>query len=144
MLTARTVLALSFFVSIIIFPKMAMAQDEADCRDVLSELEWTLVEPDSFPNLRSERSGAALHGIACTEEEIISWFEKHNWTLKRKAIGDGGFAGGGDSSYRFGSALMFCLPRSFVFRLIGADCAARASVIFYEGEVVQVSSGVTK
>ncbi|MEM8801985.1 MAG: hypothetical protein AAGF55_05580 [Pseudomonadota bacterium] len=116
-----------------------MAQSEVDCRDVLSELEWTLVEPASFPNLRSERSGAALHGITCSEEEIISWFENHNWILLRRPTGDGGFYGVGESSHRFDKALVFCLPRSLLLRLIGADCAGQASIIFFEGRVTQVS-----
>ena len=138
MLTVRTLLALSLLISIIIFPKSGMAQNEAYCRDVLNELEWTLVEPNSFSNLRSERSGSALHGIACSEEEITSWFESHNWTLLRRSIGDGGFNGFGETRHRRDKALVFCLPKSFLLRLITANCAAQASIVFHEGRVTQV------
>lgn len=144
MLAVGTVLALTLFVSITVSSKSVMAQNEAECRDVLSELDWTLAEPGSFSHLRSERAGSALHGIACSEEEIFSWFEGHGWTLLRRPIGDGGFYGFGEDSYRLDRSLVFCLPRSFLLRLIGAECAGQASIAFYEGRVTQIYSGVTK
>ncbi len=124
-------------------PAMSLAEEPTPCTTTLSELSWTLDGTEQYSHLNSDQSGGALHGLACEEDEIIYWFERHSWSLLRRVSVDGVSFGTGADSYRADRGLVFCLPRKFPFRWRTNGCSAQVSVLLFEGKITHLIAGPT-
>jgi hypothetical protein len=128
-------------------PVMSHAEEPTRCTATLSDLSWALDGTEQYSHLNSDQSGGTLHGLACEEDEIIHWFERHSWSLLRRVSVDGvsfgtGFGSGADS-YRADRGLVFCLPRKFPFRWRTNGCSAQVSVLLFEGKITHLIAGPT-
>ncbi|WP_417244904.1 hypothetical protein [Celeribacter sp.] len=124
-------------------PAMSLAEEPTPCADTLSELSWTLENTEQYRHLNSDQSGDALHGLACEEDEIIHWFERHSWSFLRSVSVDGASFGTGADSYQADRGLVFCLPRKFPFRWRTNACSAQVSVLLFEGKITHLIAGPT-
>ncbi len=124
-------------------PVMTHAEEPTPCADTLSELSWALENTEQYNHLNSDQSGDALHGLACEEDEIIHWFERHSWSLLPGISVDGASFGTGADSYQADRGLVFCLPRKFPFRWRTNGCSAQVSVLLFEGKITHLIAGPT-
>ncbi|WP_066607856.1 hypothetical protein [Celeribacter halophilus] len=128
---------------LLIGPVISLAAEPTPCADTLSELSWALEDTEQYIHLNSDRSGDALHGVGCKEDEVIDWFERHSWSLLRRVSVDGPSFGTGADSYRADRGLVFCLPRKFPFRWRTNGCVAQISVLLFEGKITHLIAGPT-
>ncbi|RLJ59033.1 hypothetical protein BCF46_1175 [Litoreibacter meonggei] len=125
-------------------PTPLYARTEIDCQSSLSELTWVLKSEEQYGQLQSEKAGKALHGVRCSESDIIIWFEQNSWTLREKTTASGQYFGAASRRYSADRGLIFCRPQPFLLRWSKGGCSAQAAVNMFEGRITQIFSGPTK
>ncbi|MEO9517034.1 MAG: hypothetical protein ABJH45_19115 [Paracoccaceae bacterium] len=69
--------ALAVWCVFLTFPNAAQAEDTQECRAALDAFSWVFDEEGAFYNLHSKDHGHLLHGVKCSQEELIQWLEEN-------------------------------------------------------------------
>ena len=117
------------------------ASEGRNCTETLSELSWTLREGGAYSELNSDQSGKALHGLQCSEAQIVAWFEENSWVHLKTVSPSGESFGSGARRYKADRGLVFCLPRRFPFKWLTNGCFAQASVSLFDGKITNLTAG---
>ena len=137
-------LFMPFLVAAVSFPALARAEVERECKSSLSAMSWVFEKDRNDYPLDTENAGGALHGLSCSEKEIIAWFEENSWALLRTSSASGKWFGNGSRMHRIDRGLVFCRPQPFYLGWLNGGCRGQTAVTLFEGRITQIHSGPTK
>ncbi len=147
---------LILFVAILLFPALAMAQDEGvdsspGCAEVLAAPPFvdmlTRNEGRGFREFSSPSSMHLLLGLECSLSELTEFFENAGWELQQFEESSllGPFKrNDGTPDYYIDAAADFCLKRPMLFGLFDYRCRPIASVYFHEGRISSLNTSMNK
>ncbi|MEP6265707.1 MAG: hypothetical protein ABJ139_00015 [Paracoccaceae bacterium] len=136
--------ALAVWCIFLSFPNVAQAEDTRECRAALDALSWVFDEEDTFYNLHSPDHGHLLHGVKCSQEELIQWLEEHEWTLTGTSSHAASWSGWGEWRRRSDGSVRFCKVRPFFTRWLTDGCSGQIAILMFEGRIAFIHAGKGK
>ncbi|MEP5951205.1 MAG: hypothetical protein ABJ249_06330, partial [Lentilitoribacter sp.] len=115
--------ALAVWCIFLSLPNAAQAEDTRECRAALDAFSWVFDEEGAFYNLHSPDHGHLLHGVKCSQEELIQWLEENEWTHSETILRAADWFGAADWRYQSDSSVRFCKVRPFFTRWLTNGCS---------------------
>ncbi|MEP6017114.1 MAG: hypothetical protein ABJ251_01370 [Paracoccaceae bacterium] len=126
-------------------PNAAQAEDTRECRAALDAFSWVFNEEEAFYNLHSKDLGHSLHGVKCSQEELIQWLEENGWThTETHSRSEVGWSGWGEWRRRSDGSVSFCKVRPFLTRWLTDGCSGQIVILMFEGRIAFIHAGKGK
>ncbi|PHQ99937.1 MAG: hypothetical protein COB39_00755 [Marinosulfonomonas sp.] len=146
---------LLFIISFLMFPVLAIAQEDVDpsseCAEVLAAPPFadmlTRNEGNDFHELSPVKSGRALLGLECSVDELTEFFEDAGWEFRgyeTTRLGGPLGADGDLPDYYVDASADYCLKRPTLFGRFGYRCRPSAAILFFEGRISNLIVYVSK